>query len=77
MEVKSSNVNKGRASVRMLGEDDYDFVIAIGDDWTDEFMFQELPQSSVTIKVGLKKTQAKYHVENTKRVRSLLNRLIQ
>ncbi|SNZ00534.1 bifunctional alpha,alpha-trehalose-phosphate synthase (UDP-forming)/trehalose-phosphatase [Flagellimonas pacifica] len=72
MEVKSSNVNKGRASVRILGEDDYDFVFAIGDDWTDEFMFQELPDSAVTVKVGLKKTQAKYHVENTKRVRELL-----
>ncbi|AWX43122.1 Alpha,alpha-trehalose-phosphate synthase (UDP-forming) [Flagellimonas maritima] len=72
MEVKSSNVNKGRASVRMLGEDDYDFVFAIGDDWTDEFMFQELPKSSITVKVGLKKTQAKYHVVNTKKVRDLL-----
>lgn len=74
MEVKSSNVNKGRAAVRMLGEDDYDFVFAIGDDWTDEFMFQELPNSAITVKVGLKKTQAKYHVENTKRVRELLKR---
>jgi len=74
MEVKSSNVNKGRAAVRMLGEDDYDFVFAIGDDWTDEFMFQELPDSAITVKVGLKKTQAKYHVENTKRVRELLKR---
>ncbi len=76
MEVKSSNVNKGRASVRILGEDDYDFVFAIGDDWTDEFMFQELPDSAVTVKVGLKKTQAKYYVENTKRVRELLKRFI-
>jgi trehalose 6-phosphate synthase/phosphatase len=74
MEVKSSNVNKGRAAVRMLGEDDYDFVFAIGDDWTDEFMFQELPSSAITVKVGLKKTQAKYHVESTKRVRELLKR---
>ncbi len=74
MEVKSSNVNKGRASVRILGEDDYDFVFAIGDDWTDEFMFQELPESAVTIKVGLQKTQAKYHVEGTKKVRELLKR---
>ncbi|WP_422860280.1 bifunctional alpha,alpha-trehalose-phosphate synthase (UDP-forming)/trehalose-phosphatase [Flagellimonas sp. S174] len=72
MEVKSSNVNKGRASVRMLGEADYDFVFAIGDDWTDEFMFQELPESAITVKVGLQKTQAKYHVESTKRVRELL-----
>ncbi|UII79108.1 bifunctional alpha,alpha-trehalose-phosphate synthase (UDP-forming)/trehalose-phosphatase [Flagellimonas sp. CMM7] len=77
MEVKSSNVNKGRASVRILGEDNYDFVFAIGDDWTDEFMFQELPDSAVTIKVGLKKTQAKYHVENTKRVRELLKRFVE
>lgn len=75
MEVKSSNVNKGRASVRILGEDDYDFVFAIGDDWTDEYMFQELPETAVTVKVGLKKTQAKYFVENTKRVRELLQTL--
>lgn len=77
MEVKSSNVNKGRASVRMLGEDEYDFVFAIGDDWTDEFMFQELPESTVTVKVGLKKTQAKYHVESTKRVRDLLKKFVE
>ncbi|WP_108423030.1 bifunctional alpha,alpha-trehalose-phosphate synthase (UDP-forming)/trehalose-phosphatase [Flagellimonas amoyensis] len=77
MEVKSSNVNKGRAAVRMMGEDNYDFVFAIGDDWTDEFMFQELPDSAVTVKVGLKKTQAKYHVESTKKVRELLKRFVQ
>ena len=72
MEVKSSNVNKGRASTRMLGEGDYDFVFAIGDDWTDEFMFQELPESTVTVKVGRQKTAAKYFVENTQKVRELL-----
>lgn len=74
MEIKNSNVNKGRAATRMLSEDDYDFVFAIGDDWTDEFMFQELPDSAITVKVGLKKTHAKYHVENTARVRQLLKR---
>lgn len=77
MEIKSSNVNKGRAAVRILGEDAYDFVFAIGDDWTDEFMFQELPKESVTVKVGLKKTQAKYFVEGTKRVRELLKKFIE
>ena len=73
MEIKSSNVNKGRAAVRILGEDDYDFVFAIGDDWTDEFMFQELPEEAISVKVGLKKTSAKYYVEGTKRVREVLN----
>jgi len=76
MEVKSSNVNKGRAAMRMLGEDDYDFVFAIGDDWTDEFMFQELPESTVTVKVGRQKTAAKYYVENTQRVRELLKSFV-
>lgn len=72
MEVKSSNINKGRASVRIFGEEDFKFVFAIGDDWTDEFMFQELPDSAITVKVGLKKTSAKYHVEGTGKVRDLL-----
>ncbi len=76
MEVKSSNVNKGRAAMRMLGEDDYDFVFAIGDDWTDEFMFQELPESTVTVKVGRQKTAAKYFVENTQKVRELLKTFV-
>ncbi|MEH6514315.1 MAG: trehalose-phosphatase, partial [Maribacter arcticus] len=74
MEIKSSNVNKGRASMRVYSEHNYDFVFAIGDDWTDEFMFQELPKDSVTIKVGRQKTQAKYFVDNTKNVRSILKR---
>ncbi|WP_024479803.1 bifunctional alpha,alpha-trehalose-phosphate synthase (UDP-forming)/trehalose-phosphatase [Cellulophaga baltica] len=76
MEIKSSNVNKGRAAMRMYGKNDYDFVFAIGDDWTDEFMFQELPKSAVTVKVGLQKTSAKYYVDGTKDVRKLLKRFL-
>ncbi len=76
MEVKSGNVNKGRAAMRMLNENEYDFVFAIGDDWTDEFMFQELPESTITVKVGRQKTVAKYFVENTIKVRELLKSFI-
>ncbi len=72
VEIKSSNVNKGRAALRILGEDEYDFVFAIGDDWTDEFMFQELPESTVTVKVGRQKTHARYYVDNVMKVRELL-----
>ncbi len=74
MEIKSSNVNKGRAAMRVYGEEEYDFVFAIGDDWTDEFMFQELPESAVTVKVGRQKTQARYYVDSIKNVRALLKR---
>jgi trehalose 6-phosphate synthase/phosphatase len=76
MEIKSSNVNKGRAAMRVFGEDDYDFVFAIGDDWTDEFMFQELPEDAVTVKVGSQKTHAKYYVDNVNKVRDLLAKFV-
>lgn len=72
MEIKSSNVNKGRAALRVHAEKEYDFVFAIGDDWTDEFMFQELPESAITIKVGRQKTQAKYFIDSIKNVREVL-----
>ena len=74
LEVKSSNVNKGRAAVRMMNGDKYDFIFAIGDDWTDEFMFQELPESAVTVKVGRQKTAAKYYLDSNKDVRHLLRK---
>jgi trehalose 6-phosphate synthase/phosphatase len=76
MEIKSSNVNKGRAAMRIFTEAEYDFVFAIGDDWTDEFMFQELPDTAITVKVGRQKTQARYYVDSIKNVRNLLSRFV-
>lgn len=76
MEIKSRNINKGRAALRVMGKNNYDFIFAIGDDWTDEYLFEELPKSTVTVKVGLKKTQAKYYIEGTKKVREFLEKFI-
>lgn len=72
IEIKSSNVNKGRAASSWLVDHNYDFIFAIGDDWTDEFMFEELPESAFTVKVGLKKTHAKNYVKSSENVRELL-----
>lgn len=72
VEIKSSNVNKGRAAMRMIARHPYDFIFAIGDDWTDEFMFQELPREAVTVKVGRMKTHARYYLEGIGAVRELL-----
>ena len=76
MEIKSSNVNKGRATMKVLPQKDYDFIFAIGDDWTDEFMFQELPEEAVTVKVGIQKTKAKYYIESVSGVRGILKKFI-
>jgi trehalose 6-phosphate synthase/phosphatase len=72
LEIKSSDVNKGKAANKMLLKNSYDFIFAIGDDWTDEYLFNELPDASITTKVGIKKTAARYYVQDTKAVRSLL-----
>ena len=76
IEVKNSGVNKGRAAVHKLGDDNFDFIIGIGDDWTDEYLFEELPDKSITIKVGMKNTLAKFNVESYNDVRKLLGKFV-
>ncbi|WP_017496828.1 trehalose-phosphatase [Flavobacterium sp. WG21] len=71
LEVKDGRVNKGRAA-SVLVTDGYDFIMAIGDDWTDEFMFRELPKSAYTIKVGKEETAARYSINDTSKVREIL-----
>ncbi|MFI8377973.1 MULTISPECIES: bifunctional alpha,alpha-trehalose-phosphate synthase (UDP-forming)/trehalose-phosphatase [unclassified Leeuwenhoekiella] len=74
LEIKNSTIHKGKAVTKHIFEKDYTFQFAIGDDWTDEYMFQDLPNEAYTIKVGLQKTAAKYYVDDTDRVRDLLKK---
>ncbi len=62
VEVKNSSVTKGSEALRLLGNDTYDFIMAIGDDTTDEDMFMALPEEAVTIKVGRNSNVAKYNI---------------
>ena len=55
IEIKSSSVNKGRASSRLLTASDYDFMFCIGDDWTDEYMFRSYLKRHIRLKWALKK----------------------
>lgn len=75
IEVKSNSINKGRVAARMAAAESYDFVMAIGDDWTDEYMFEQLPDSAYTIKVGRRKTAAAYYLSDIAQVRGLLSKL--
>ncbi len=76
IEVKNFGVDKGRAIHQWLGKNQWDFVMAIGDDWSDEDAFEIIPADAYAIKVGPKQSRAKYYVNNVKDVRSLLNKLI-
>ncbi len=75
IEIKNRGINKGRAALKVLHSQPADKILAIGDDWTDEFLFSELPAEAVTIKVGMAQTVAGYKVENFEEVRSLLQKL--
>lgn len=75
IEIKVAGINKGIAAAEYIHNKEIDFVMAIGDDWTDEFLFKELPEDTNSIKVGTGNSAAKYYVENYKNVRSLLAEL--
>lgn len=76
LEIKYSGINKGRAAMQKIGDDRYDFILAIGDDWTDEYTFGALPETAYTIKVGSKTTKARFYIESVDQVRDLLKLLI-
>jgi trehalose 6-phosphate synthase/phosphatase len=72
IELRNPAFNKGQATQRILSMEKHDFILAIGDDRTDEDMFNALPTGSVTIKVGTHNTAASYFLSNYRRVRELL-----
>jgi trehalose 6-phosphate synthase/phosphatase len=76
LEIKFSGINKGRAAMNKMGDAAYDFILAVGDDWTDEYTFEAMPGGAYTIKVGAKTTKASYYIESVELVRELLYRFL-
>jgi trehalose 6-phosphate synthase/phosphatase len=75
VEVKSTHVNKGLFYNRRLASKPWDFTFAVGDDETDEYLFEVLPENSVSVKVGLSASAAKYSLENPSDVVDLMESL--
>ncbi|HEX9196668.1 MAG TPA: hypothetical protein VF906_02630, partial [Candidatus Bathyarchaeia archaeon] len=59
----------------LLSQENFDFVLAVGDDQADEDLFKVLPEKSYSIKVGLAKSYAKYNLRNHRDVVQLLTDL--
>lgn len=76
VEIKNTGINKGRAVLRWLKSQRWDFIFAIGDDWTDEDIFNALPRAAYSIKVGIGITEARYCVEDPLAVRNLLKKIL-
>ena len=77
VEVLTKGTGKGYAVKKLIEQNRYDFVLSIGDDATDEEMFEFLLHNSdaYTIKVGVGNTFASYKLENISQVSSLLKQL--
>lgn len=75
LEIKNSGVTKGKAAGKLLDEN-YDLICAIGDDYTDEYLFTELPDKTMTFKVGNTNTKAKYYMRSSTHVRELLSQFL-
>lgn len=74
LEIKNPRINKGVAIERWV-RPSYDFTIAIGDDYTDEQLFQALRDTAYTIKVGRGLTNARFRLSDDKKVIALIRKL--
>jgi trehalose 6-phosphate synthase/phosphatase len=78
IEIKNSGVGKGRAALRWISQDqeEWDFILAAGDDRTDEDLFEVLPNSAFSIKIGLGHSQARFNLNSVQEMRLLLKELV-
>ncbi|MBN2588233.1 MAG: bifunctional alpha,alpha-trehalose-phosphate synthase (UDP-forming)/trehalose-phosphatase [Sedimentisphaerales bacterium] len=75
LEIKPVDINKGRAADYFIDNKSFQFILAAGDDYTDEEMFSALPDNAFSIKVGPEISQAKFRVNTTNETRMLLKKL--
>ncbi len=77
IEIRTKGIDKGTIAKRLLKEKKYDFILACGDDSTDEDMFKILAKVSqaCTIKIGDAASYAKYNLYTPQMMVSMLSYL--
>jgi len=76
LEVKNVGISKGRAAQIWLQKEKWDFILAAGDDYTDDELFETLPSQAYSIKVGHGISKARFNVYTVEEFRALLKQLI-
>ena len=78
VEVKPADIHKGKGVLHYLERElAWDFIIGLGDDYTDEDIFTVLPDFAWGIKVGYDPfTKARYYLESSMKARELLRNLM-
>lgn len=75
IEVANSGINKGELAMHWLSQKNYDFILAIGSGWSDELLFETVPERAYSFRVGKIQSEAKYLLESQEEVISLLKQL--
>ncbi|MBN2403319.1 MAG: bifunctional alpha,alpha-trehalose-phosphate synthase (UDP-forming)/trehalose-phosphatase [Spirochaetes bacterium] len=75
LEIKNIESNKGKIASNLITRKKHDFLLAIGDDDTDEELFSVLPDSAYSIKIGYGHTKANYQILNLRDIRMLLEEM--
>ena len=76
VEIRHAGINKGGAALSWISPGDYDFILGIGDDSTDEDFFKALPSSAFSIRVGMSATHAQYNIRSSAQVIDLLRAFV-
>jgi trehalose 6-phosphate synthase/phosphatase len=76
IEVRAAGATKGTAVAEWLKTLDVEFILAAGDDQTDEDMFRALPPGGFSVRVGLRETCAGHYLPDHLAVRKLLRCLV-
>lgn len=75
IEVKPESIDKGKIVHGLADKFQSDFILCAGDDYTDEHMFQALPNRAHTIKVGAASTHARWQTGKLERILALVEKL--
>ena len=75
IEIKDAGIGKDKAALKWISNKDKPFILAIGDDVTDENIFNVLPDYAYSIKVGFGHSKAKYNIISPFYVREFLKKL--
>lgn len=77
VEVRNAGIHKGLAGERWLSRGGFDFILAIGDDQTDEDIFSVLPERAYSIRVGtMAPTRARFLLHGPDEVLRLVAALV-
>jgi trehalose 6-phosphate synthase/phosphatase len=75
LEIKKSVIHKGQAAAGWLADTEWPFILAAGDDYTDEDLFSALPEDAYSIKIGPGPSLARFSLASVRQLRAMLSDL--